>query len=138
MVIIVLKLLWNDFVIELTARFFSTIIIFKRFNKKQVYGVKIPLLQEKTMTFGQYRFDIQGKILVALILFAGVALSGCQGLSGPRMRIGSFYGDLAGLDFPEPTELGTHHRGYSLKEKKRLTLYLQGRFYRYGPPAGSG
>lgn len=84
------------------------------------------------MSFGYYHIDIHNGIRTVLVLSAALLLGGCYNVYGPRMRIGSFYGDLSGMEFPEPAELGTHSRSLSLKEKNGMLYTCQGGFIDLG------
>ncbi|HOK96664.1 MAG TPA: DUF4056 domain-containing protein [Anaerohalosphaeraceae bacterium] len=70
------------------------------------------------------RKGIFGKASLVAVL-AAILLAGCQTAGKPRMRIGSFFGDAAGLTFVDPNHLGPHSRRHNFHEKSGL-LYTCG------------
>ncbi len=66
--------------------------------------------------------------LIGLMLAAG----GCQVGTEPRMRQGAFFGDPAGMIFPEPTALGMHSYDWTFNEKRGMLYTCRGGFIDLG------
>lgn len=68
---------------------------------------------------------------VAVMLLV-ILLSGCHRHSGPRLRVGAFFGSPAGMLFPDPNHLGYHHYDSKVGEKQGMVYTCRGGFIDIG------
>ena len=74
---------------------------------------------------------IKGLSCVALII-SGLVLAGCQSISKPRLRAGSYFGSITGMTFLDPNNLGKHQYQNGWLEKNGIVYTCYGGFIDIG------
>lgn len=73
------------------------------------------------------------KTLGLIVLPAAAVLAGCQAGTEPRMRHGAFFGEPAGIYYPEPDALGHHcYDGLAINEVRGMVYTCRGGFIDIG------
>jgi hypothetical protein len=68
---------------------------------------------------------------VGLAILGAITVGGCSN-SGPRMRMGAFFGSPGGMSYPDPAHMGKHSYESSAGEKEGLVYTLRGGFIDVG------
>jgi hypothetical protein len=69
---------------------------------------------------------------LAAALWIIILLGGCRRGDEPRMRFGAFFGSPAGMQFPEPNDLGTHGFDSGISEHNGMVYTCKGGFIDIG------